>query len=184
MQYRLKLSRRVSWSYCQGLLITGQKTELAWFGLIAGTCEFWRPWTSGWRCVKALKSAVHGVSLSWSQTGGGCYRSVSARETGSARPHSRLCCCGPGLPDRSRVFREVGNPEVFSFLNVGSKRKRKKNFFFFFLKQSQNPNKICLLGHTHPQATQRHFLGVQTSAFLVRTIFFFYYWQLQAFTRE
>lgn len=28
------------------------------------------------------------------------------------------------------------------------------------------------LGHTHPQATQRHFLGVQTTVFLVHTIFF------------
>ena len=28
------------------------------------------------------------------------------------------------------------------------------------------------LGHTHPQAAQRHFLGIQTTVFLVHTIFF------------
>lgn len=95
-------------------------------------------------------------------------------------PHSRPCCCGPGLPDRSCVFREVGNPEVVSFLNVGSKRKRKKNFF---LKNSPTvQTKYVFRPHTpsgHPEAFSGH-----SDHSISYTYYIFLNWQFQAFTRE
>ena len=170
LQYKRKLSWRLSWSYCQGLLITGQKTELEWFGLINGTCKFWRPWPSGWCCVKALKRAVRGIGFSWSQTRGSCYRSMSARETGAARATLQALLLWPRVARSFLCFQRSWKSWSLLIFKCWIKKEKKKKIF---LKKTVPQSKQNMsLGHTHPQATQRHFLGVQTTVFLVHTIFF------------